>query len=276
MKECINDYYIENGIAKICSEFSEEIINTGKSVYEVIRVIKGVPLFIEEHLNRMEKSTSLINKDMLLSKDEITSTIKTLIERNKVYEGNIKLIFNYKDGMSTSLCYFIKHSYPSEELYSTGVDTILFHDERDNPNAKIVNVTLRERVQKELELKDAYEAILVDNDGYITEGSKSNIFLVRDEEVITAPASMVLEGVTRKVLMEIFKTLGIGLSEERVRYDTLKNFDGLFISGTSPKVLPIRKVDEAIYKSAANEVIKKITHSYDERIQEYIYAYSEK
>jgi branched-chain amino acid aminotransferase len=270
MKECINDYYIENNQVIKCDEFNEEVISEGKSIYEVIRVIEGTPLFLKEHLARMENSCKLEGKTMLLENSELEKSFKELFKFNNIQFGNVKLVFNYKDSNNTSLLYFIKHSYPKYEQYENGVDTTLFFGERSNPNAKVINLSFRNQVEKIMKEKDAYEAILIDKDGFITEGSKSNIFMVDGDEVVTSPLNMVLPGITRNVIINIIKELGMKFEERKISYKEIHKLNGLFITGTSPKVLPIKSVDDIFFKSSKNENILKIMEKYDNMVKKYI------
>jgi branched-chain amino acid aminotransferase len=270
MGEVINKVYIENQGVKDCNEFSDDLIKEGKSIYEVIRIIKGKPLFFEEHMKRFKNSCSLEKKEMILGDDGIKDKIYKLIEVNGVTEGNVKIIFNYRENGNISLFYFIKHSYPTEEMYLKGVDTILYFGERTNPNAKVINSTFKSMVEKKIKENNAYEAILVDNQGFITEGSRSNIFMVKGESIITSPLDMVLPGVTRGIIIEIVKKCGIHFREQRINYKEITELQGLFISGTSPQVLPISKVDNHTFSSNENLLVKKIMDEYNNRVNDYI------
>jgi branched-chain amino acid aminotransferase len=267
MKECINEYFVQNNEILKNEFFIQDMVSKGKSIYEVIRVIDGKPLFLEEHLKRIVNSCSLENKDILMSEEQIERGINELIKWNDVQNGNIKLVFNYKEGSNTGLIYFIKHSYPEAKLYEEGVDTTLFFGERTNPNAKVINSTFREQVEKVIKEKQVFEAILVDKDGFITEGSKSNIFMVENGIVVTSPLNNVLPGITRGVVMDIVKSLGIGFKEKNISYKDIQGLEGLFITGTSPKVLPIKTVDNCFFKSSENEIIVKIMKEYDKKIK---------
>jgi Branched-chain amino acid aminotransferase/4-amino-4-deoxychorismate lyase len=131
-------------------------------------------------------------------------------------------------------------------------------------------LSFRERVEKVIAENTAYEAILVNNEGYITEGSKSNIFMVQGDTVITAPVELVLPGVTRKVIIDVLKCNGIPFEERKVHFSEIDKIDGLFISGTSPKVLPVRRIGNTEFKSSSNEVIQRIMKAYDDNIRDYI------
>ena len=175
MIEAINEYYIDNGKLRKLEEWREE--GEGKLIYEVIRIINGKPLFYKEHYDRMINSFKLNNYKNDITYDEVLNDINNLVKSNNKTLGNIKIIFNTKS--NEFKIFFIKHSYPTDEMYKEGVKTILYFGERENPNAKVINNSFRGAVNKEIKKNDAHEAILVDRNGYITEGSRSNIFLIK-------------------------------------------------------------------------------------------------
>lgn len=263
MKECINDYFVQNNDILKVEFFIQDMVSKGKSIYEVIRVMEGKPLFLKEHLKRLVNSCELENKDILMNEEQIEKNIQELIKWNNVQNGNLKLVFNYKESSTIGLIYFIKHNYPAAKLYEEGVDTTLFFGERTNPNAKVIDLSFREQVEKVIKEKQVFEAILVDNEGYITEGSKSNIFMVEDGIVVTSPLNNVLPGITRGVVIDIVKALGIGFEEKRINYKDIETLQGLFITGTSPKVLPIKRVNDYSFKSSENEIIFKIMKEFN-------------
>lgn len=241
-----------------------------KIIYEVLRVMDGKPIFLENHLKRMENSFKLINEKFTLSYEEISDKIKELIKKEKADNGNIKITY----GISEKILdvFFVEHSYPSAKMYENGVETILYFGERENPNAKIINDNFREKVNKEIKDKGVYEAILVDRNGYITEGSKSNIFMVRGDVILTSPVKAVLPGVTRGEIIEIAKKLDIEVKEVEYNYLDIDKLDGMFISGTSPKILPIKKVN-SISLDSNNTIIRKLMKEYDDEIIRYIINY---
>jgi branched-chain amino acid aminotransferase len=269
MSECFNKYFIYNSEIKKCEDFHENVLDKGKSLYEVIRIIDGKPLFLNKHLERIENSSKISKLDLWIDKEGIKEKILQLIKVNCINSGNIKFLFNFeenfleKEKKRTFICYFVKHHYPELKDYQNGVHTILYHGERKNPNAKIINMSFRAKVDKERANQNAFEAILVDRNNYITEGSKSNIFMVKNSNVITAPLEDILPGVTRDVIINLCKKLELNIQEEKIDYRNLKNLDALFISGTSPKVLPIKSVENINFNSAQNEIVIKIMKEYD-------------
>lgn len=278
METCIKEFFIYDGEILKNIDFNETMVSNGKSIYEVIRVIDGVPLFLDKHLERLMNSVKISNLILMLSISDIKKNVLKLIEINNVSTGNIKIVFNYiKDDKSKFLAYFINHNYPTKEQYENGVTAILFNGERNNPNAKVMNLDLRSIVDKEIKDKNAFEAILIDREGYVTEGSKSNIFLVKGDIVITAPLEKVLPGITRESIIEVCISLGIEVQEQKVNFEDLLSMKGIFITGTSPKILPVSMITPGehfnipeVCFDTKNRIILSIMKAYDEKIFNYI------
>ncbi len=269
--EAILDYYICNG--KVLSTENLNGFNkiSFSSIYEVIRIIDGIPLYKNDHINRMRKSAELLGYKINKSNSEISKEIYNLIEINKGYNLNIKIVSSNPDNQEQILLvYFVKSFYPSVENYGNGVDTILFHSYRENPHVKIVNADIRVKVNIKIKEEKVFEALLVNENGYITEGSRSNIFFVNKEKIYTAPSGKVLLGITRKKILQVCKDLSFDIIEEHVHIDQLDNFDGVFMSGTSVGILPIATIGDKRYNSSHNIIINDIQKAYLKNVEEYL------
>lgn len=272
--EAIKEYYIQNG-GVVPTEKDEvfEMI-TKPPIYEVIRVIDGVPLFLEDHLDRMFESAKLIDYDLGRDEKQIREDIKKLIYKNKIKKSNIKLLSTNIEGQGKIfLVYSIASFYPPEEYYNQGIDTILFKHERQNPNAKVLFTSFKDEVTKQLDESKAFEALLVNEKGYIPEGSRSNMFFVKENKVYTAPESEILMGITRKHIFNACEKLNIDIVEKSIHIEDIKNLDGGFMSGTSVNVLPISKIDNTEINSVKNKIIREINNAYVLEMENYIIKY---
>lgn len=272
--EAIKEYYIKNGDIKITND--EDIFNRIEKppIYEVIRVIKGVPLFLEEHLDRMFHSANITGHELSRNEKEIREDIKKLILKNDISDLNIKLLSAEVEEIGkVFLVYCIKSFYPPLEYYENGIKTILFDYERQNPNAKVLFTSFKDEVAKELKEKNAFEALLLGKSGHIPEGSRSNIFFVKENKVYTAPESEVLIGITRKQILQVCKELGIEIIEESIHKKDINKIDGAFMSGTSVNVLPISTINKLKINSVDNEIIIKINKAYEKKMIDYIELY---
>jgi branched-chain amino acid aminotransferase len=117
-KEAVKNYFIING--EIISTDDMRVFDTIKisPIYEVIRIMDGIPLFFEEHVKRMRRSAEIVGKTIFRKDQEIIGDIKKLIEANNVKNLNVKLLSAYEEGKKeTFLAYFIESYYPDEKVY---------------------------------------------------------------------------------------------------------------------------------------------------------------
>ena len=259
MSECFRKVFILNNEVLNCNEFNSGLIYFGESIYEVIRISGGVPFFLDDHLGRLFQTAELRKRKLWLDKKEIESKINQVIELNNEKQGNIKLVFNYPaPGLNTGnfLVYFIEHHYPTNEQEETGVSTILYFAEREFPAAKIINQALRSVIFKKLIDMHAYEALLVNNEGYITEGSRSNVFFTKNDMIYTASSGEVLPGIARKYILEVCRNIGVKVNFEKVHSERIFDYNGVFLSGTSPGVLPVSCINDVKFDPHCNTILK--------------------
>jgi branched-chain amino acid aminotransferase len=246
-----------------------EAIN-GRSIYEVIKVVEGVPLFFEDHMARMRHSAQLLDLDLNQPDRRILDHISRLVRENRRPDINAKLVWTLVDGQPVYLAYFIETEQPGPEAARRGIHTVLFEGRRDTPNIKTVSGSFRERVKAAREQEGAYEALLLDENGFITEGSRSNLFFLQDNLLYTPPAEAVLVGVTRKQVIAICGELRLPVREKRLHRAELDRIEGALITGTTVDVLPVGSVGRLQIASVSNPVIRDIIHRYEALAAAYI------
>lgn len=274
MQDNVGHIYILNDSLK--HESDKVSINYGENVfYEVIRVIDGVPLFFEEHYQRLKSSLSMLSLKLNYAKQDLKASIKRLLEANKLSNCNVKINVFEGEGKQNSLLYISKSYYPPQEEIDRGVSVSLLNWERSNPNAKLINSSYKEAVSKRLAETNAFELLLVNDGGKITEGSKSNVFFVKGSRVFTAPEEYVLKGITRQYIIDVCNRLELEVVETLINTDSLNEMEGLFISGTSIKVLPVSNIDDKCYSSSKHPTILDIRNQFDRLIEEYVLRHKE-
>lgn len=251
------------------SEYQDSSFNIEDSVYEVIRIVDSVALFVEDHYQRMLNSIELQGIGCQITLSEFRHQIAKLISANKQKEGNVKFVCFVSENQSKWALSFIPHSYPSGDEYKNGVKTDLFFGERTNPNVKVIQLDLRDRANEMIATNKLYEVLLVDKFGRITEGSRSNVFFVKSGTFYTAPASLILVGITRQKVIECIEKLSFNLIEKAISLEELKSFDAAFVTGTSPKILPISEIGKQQF-DVRNEMVSKLMVEYDRLIDKYI------
>jgi branched-chain amino acid aminotransferase len=270
MEDNAGIFFVSDGVVKASSDPEYTDIVKNKVVYEVIRVINGVPLFIEDHYSRMLGSIGALGLTPVLSEKELREQIRSLIKVNGNNNCNVKVTVYENDEKQKSLLYLSKSYYPSMEEVNKGVSTGLLQLERQNPNVKILNQAYKEAVNKRMLDNSFFEVLLVNKDGGITEGSKSNVFFTKGNRIFTAPGALVLKGVTRKYIVEACKKAGYEVVERLISTNELEEIEGLFLSGTSIKVLPVSRIDNKLYPSGTHPVISAVRDEYDNLVKKYI------
>lgn len=257
-----HQFFIYNGRIKPNHKFIASE-NAG-GVYEVIRVAGSVPLFLEEHLERFFISAQLADKKIDFSKQEIERFLSVLINKNDIAEGNILL------SSKTNLkAFFISHKYPDESWYRNGVSCGILHAERKNPNAKVFQTPVRQQADEIMQKEGYYEVLLADHSGRVTEGSRSNVFFVAGNLLVTPPGNEVLLGITRQKTIQLAIELNIPFQEGEVLLSDIHSFDAAFITGTSPKILPLSQINARAF-DPKNKIVQHLRKEYDRLISQYI------
>jgi branched-chain amino acid aminotransferase len=244
MKECARPYYVLDGTVRECPSFDEDLVHKGTSLYEVVRLLDGKFLFLEDHLRRLFNSLSLEGIPAWVSEREIRDALQVLVEQNGTGTGNVKIIMNKQEnGRRHFLAYFVYHRYPAARDYHNGVRVITYPFERMDPNKKIWRPEFRRHVAYTLHDRGAFEALLMDSSKCITEASKANVFAIREGRLVTPPEEWVLPGITRHYVLEICRESSLEVGMEKIPFEEIPHLEGLFLTGTSLHVLPVSSVD---------------------------------
>lgn len=251
------------------NELEELLSKDSSKIYEVIRVMNKRPVFLKEHFQRMAKSIQLSKVEGTINFDDYKKSVELLISENEFVDCNIRVSYYY-DSYEVVLFYFIESYFPTLEQFKQGVHAVTAKIQRHNPNVKAFQKDFKETIQKIIENNRAFEAILINEDDTVSEGSRSNIFFVKKNKLITSPDSSVLLGVTRSKVVEVCEYNGIEVEKRVIDFKELDEFEGAFITGTSNDVLPIRTIDERVYDSAENDLVKKAYELYMDEVKKEI------
>lgn len=270
MSEFTRDFFVCDGRVTPMSDFPDFSGSAAKYIYEVFRLEDGVPVFVEDHLDRLWKTAELEHVSFPFSRKEILQEIKLLIKANHPGNGNIKIFVSMPGSEPMQrLIYFNPHQYPTEAQFCEGVQLRLFHAERHNPNAKVMDPGLRGATDAIKSTEKVYEVLLVDKHGFVTEGSRSNVFFVKNGVLITPPLEAVLEGVTRKQIMNLCFVHNIAFAERPVHHTELSQMYAAFISGTSRRVLPVNRIDDVGFV-AGNPLVRRMQSLLDHLVRAYV------
>ena len=260
--DCVSGCLIYNGAVQTCTPGQAvEFDFTGPVIYEVIRYINGRGLFKDDHWLRLQNSACGQGLELPLACNVFDQWVETLLAQSDRQNCNVKLLVC----PGQYVIYLSKTFYPAPEVYETGVTTASIFVERPDPNAKVRRESYIETIASFRKERDVFEALLLNRDGFYTEGSRSNLFFVKRGEdcVYTAPSSMILEGVMRRHLLEVCKQLNVPVIQKAVSKDELPFVEAAFLTGTSIKVLPIAQIDGVEYASSAHSLVQKLIKGFD-------------
>jgi D-alanine transaminase len=251
-------------------------------VYESIRTYNKKLFRYEDHLARLKRSLKETRIDFT-ELDSIENIIYELMIKNEI-EHEALIYLQITRGATIPRT----HHFPKENISPTMFITATEFSENINEQEKGVKVILQEDIrwlrcdikstsllpvvlanQKAIE-EDAVEAILV-RDGLITEGTHTNFFAVKDETVFTAPKSkMILEGITRKVVLEYCEKFKIDVREEFIEKDDLKRYNEFFITSTTKEITPVTEIDYwKINQGEPGKITKSLQAVFKKVVEDY-------
>jgi aminotransferase, class IV len=214
--------------------------------YEVIRVERGCPLFLQEHLGRLSQSLAVTGQRLPDGNGWLNGLLELFAYEPFTRNVRVDAVPNATGGVDLQAG-FIASSYPTRAMYRQGVMCTLLHAERQNPQAKIWQANIRQAADALLEETAAYEAILVDRQDCITEGSRSNIIFLSRKTITTPPAEAVLPGITLSKVESAAKQIGLAWHRAPIAVGELAGYEACAITGTSPGVLPIARLGKVEY-----------------------------
>jgi branched-chain amino acid aminotransferase len=161
------------------------------------------------------------------------------------------------------MAWYVDHHYPSDKDYAEGVYIRTLKAIRKHPSAKIWNTELRSKADYIISSSDAYEALLVNHNKNITEGSRSNIFLIKGASLYTPPEKRILKGITRQKIFEICEKRNIEIHEVEISYKEIVFYETAFLSGTSPGILPVKSIDKYRFNTS-NDLMRQLMDAYQQ------------
>ncbi len=241
----------------------------GFGVYETMRVIDDAAYFLREHIQRLKNSAKIIGLAHEYTEEELVNAIKELITAITATEAyNLKIVLiGGKSASQGSLCIFAAAPlFTDRKMYRDGVTVMSAEYERPFPNAKTLSMLQSYLAYKKARERGCYDALAIDRNGCITEGTRTNFFLVKKNSIFTATKEKILDGVTKKIVLHLASQNGFIIKEKNIRLRDIANYDGAFLTSTSSKVIPIKKIDEVVFVTIP-ESIQKIGKMYNEYLE---------
>jgi len=251
----------------------------GDGIYEVIPVYEGKPFEVDSHLKRFQEGLNSVEIDFNV--EEIRPLLIDSIKRSALQTSDAAIYIQITRGVAPRTHFFPEDVRPGVLLYAYPItlkgfesklaSAIVSEDVRwHRCDIKSISLMANVRANNEAHKKGVAENLL-SRGGYITEGSHTSVFFVKDNTVYTHPEGHhILPGVTRKVVVSLCTELGLTLEEEAIRADEIKNVDEVFLTGTTVQITAVTSVridDNEVFKAEeAGPVTKRLQMAFIERV----------
>ena len=241
-------------------------LHYGMGVFEGVRAYEtdqGAAIFrLQEHTDRLFRSAHILNMKLPYTREELNEAQRAAVRENNLDSAYIRpMAFYGSEGMGLRADNLKVHvmvaawewpAYMGEEAKTQGIKIRTSSYTRHHVNITMCKAKANGNyINSMLALREAIdsgceEALLLDNEGYVAEGSGENFFLVRDSIIYTPELTSCLDGITRKTIIEMAQSLGYEVREKRITRDEVYVADEAFFTGTAAEVLPIQSLDGRI------------------------------
>lgn len=257
--------YILNGHLKsgekIKLSIDDQCLNFGSGIFETIKVIDNMPLFFQEHYDRLLKSASFFGHEFPYSIDELMEMLTILLSKEKI--DAIKVLYAF--GKDENYIIIKGRTFDFDrKLLSCGVALDICEYGRHSKDFMLRHKTMNYMGNNYFQnsKKDAYETIFLNEMGNITEGSKTNIFFIGDQNIITPNVDQgLLPGIMRGAIIDSLRGRGLDVIEDKIELSDLSKYKGAFITNSLIGAVPVKKIGNHEYSldsfSILGEYLKK-------------------
>jgi len=253
----------------------------GFGVYEGLKLRHGKIMFLAEHVQRLFDSAKQIFLEHNLAIKQVVAWANKLVEKNKISDAHVKMLLiggaEAKDAML--YIFLLAPRFVDKKIYREGTKAIVREYERFLPQVKSLNMLPSYLFFREAKKAGAFDCLLTNKKGEVLEGTRSNFYAIKNKTIYTAPLKQVLDGVTRRTVIDCAKKNGYKIVERAPQLKDLFKYDGAFFTNTSGKIVPIKTVESekpacaGRYKEKSFagicESLKELMKLYNEYLQKF-------
>jgi branched-chain amino acid aminotransferase len=244
----VDGYWVRPNEATI--SINDVAVLRGYSAFESLRTYDRRPFHLDEHLERLYRSIELIELDMPYTRDHVASVVREVIERNVYKHASIRILVTggeSEDGVMPSgrsvLAVLITALGERDmERFAQSSKLITSHLQRVSPGAKTANYVAAVRSLKQAARRNATDALFVNEQGHVLEGTRSNFFVFLGDTLVT-PREGILIGVTRNVVLSLASGR-FSIEERPILLNELPHVDEAFITSSSKEITPVVQIDD--------------------------------
>ncbi|MFC1490522.1 aminotransferase class IV [Candidatus Latescibacterota bacterium] len=252
-------------------------LQRGATLFESIDCIEaknghGAIFRLNEHILRFFNSSKIIGIPLNYSVEELTRAVIETVARSGLKGCTIRPLAYYSDPIfdiypgnsKVSVAIGLGERRPHKKSLTMNISSLLKIDCRSMPiKAKVSGNYIAPMIAKSNAIRDGFDdTIILDHDGYVAEGATSNIFIVENGGLVTAPGERILEGITRNTIMDLSKELDLQITGELFRPERLKSADEVFMCSSGMGVVPITRVDDSEINGGIPGAVSQRLRSY--------------
>ena len=246
----------------------------GDGIYEVTPFYEGKPFKLEEHLQRLQYCLEEIQIDF--DAFSLEPVMREAVSRGNLEEEDAAVYIQITRGKAPRTHFFPDESIKSVLLYAFPVNLrgfentswkVMASEDRRWHRCDIKSTALlANTMANEVAISSGYKENLLIRNGYFTEGSHTTMFLVKNDIVFTHPEGpCILSGITRKVILDICRSLRLKIKEEAVHRDELVEIDEVFLTGTTTQVVPVESIEidgKEVFTPKKNNVTSRLQQEF--------------
>lgn len=245
-------------------------VQRGYGIFDFFRFQNGKPLFLSDHLERLQHSYRTMRLVPNESQDELAQIVESLILRNKLTDGGIRIIMTGGDSMNgydlgqTQTFATVQPLQPIADSFpGTGIRLLTRNYQRQLPEVKTTDYLMAVWLQPWMKEHNGDDILYHDN-GCIRECPRSNFFMFSNKGSLVTPSNGMLKGITRKNTLAVASKLKISIEERDISVDELDHCKGCFITSSTKRLMPVHSIDGKI---VSGELLGKIEQIWYELIQ---------
>jgi len=256
---------------KAVLHISDLSIQRGYGIFDFFKVLNGIPVFLDEHLERLYSSAKEMRLRIDYSQDELKNIIFELLHKNNSGDTGVRITLTggystdgyllSKPNLILSLRAFIPQT---KEQFEKGIKLITYEHQRQLPHVKTIDYLMGIWLQNVIKQNNA-DDVLYHQNGIVSECPRSNFFMVTNDNRIITPSKSILKGVIRSKLIEIAKKDFV-IEERQVSINEINLAREAFVTSTTKTILPVRQINERIFHGKLH-VTEQLYHSLSQLVQ---------
>jgi branched-chain amino acid aminotransferase len=233
-------------------------------IYETVKLEQSRFFHLDWHVRRLGESARILDLALPASLEEIARWSQQLAATVQDGRGLLRIVAYGSDGVLPAICglYFKPPNDWPSQVYAEGVWVTTRDGERTWPLAKSTNCLAQALARFHARRQGAYEGLIVDRHGHITEGSTCNVMVVRSGELLRSLAGTALEGVTENIVVQLAAGLGIPVRRTTLPQAEVHAWDEAFITSTTRNVMPIRQVNQVVLPPTPGPITRRLMAAY--------------